>query len=94
MARLCEIAVAGSGAGGGTQACTLALRGKRGLAPGMPAGTFAIPPGRRANGDWYPPIDLLGPKHLAIHWGWLLVTLGNFTVYVLLEQAAEVGFDG
>ena len=39
----------------------------------------------------YPPIDLLGPTYLAIHWGWLLVTLGNFTVYVLLAVVFVIG---
>ncbi len=42
MARLYDTVIAGCGAGGGTQACTLAPWGKQGLARGIPAGDFFL----------------------------------------------------
>ena len=51
MARHYDTVIVGGGADGGTQARTYALRGKQGLAPGRPAGTSAVPPSCKANGD-------------------------------------------
>jgi len=53
MARLYDTVIAGCGAGGGTQACTLAPWGKQGLAPGIPAGTSSWASTPQAN-HWKP----------------------------------------
>jgi hypothetical protein len=39
----------------------------------------------------FPLINLDNPTHIVIHWGWYLLTWGNFVVYLLLAAVFIIG---